>query len=436
MRDMARRACLPFLFLLLISLFLSGPARGQQTAPASAKTGAIRMFLDCQWQCDQEFLKKEITFVDWMRDRADADVHVLVTSQGTGGGGSEYTLKFIGLGRFANVEQTLRYFSTNTSTSDEIRNGILEVLKRGLIRYVSESPLAAKLKITFEAPQAGATAKASDPKNDPWNLWVFRAGVGGNLSGEQSTDYHSVRGSASATRTTELNRMSLAASMNYSVNNYDLSDTETYKSISRNVDANGIFVKGLNQHWSLGLMGNASSSTFLNYEWRVRIAPGVEYNFFPYADSTRRMFTVQYTVGGNYNDYTEVTIYDKTEEKLLDHRLESGLSLRQPWGTVGMSVNFTQYLTDPDKYRLSAFGDASVRLFKGFEFNVFGEASRTRDQINLRRGEATTEEILVRQRQLASGYSYYMSFSVSYSFGSIFNNIVNPRFGGGGGFCC
>ena len=53
-----------------------------------------------------------------------------------------------------------------------------------------------------------------------------------------------------------------------------------------------------------------------------------------------------------------------------------------------------------------------------------------------RRGEATTEEILVRQRQLASGYNYYMSFSVSYSFGSIFNNIVNPRFGGGGGFCC
>jgi hypothetical protein len=435
MRDMARRACLAFLVVLLISLILPRPARAQ-TAPTAAKTGAIRMFLDCQWQCDQEFLKKEITFVDWMRDRADADVHVLVTSQGTGGGGSEYTLKFIGLGRFANVEQTLRYFSTNTSTSDEIRNGILEVLKRGLVRYVSESALASKLKITFEAPAAGDAAKTSDPKNDPWNLWVFRAGVGGNLSGEQSTDYHSVRGSASATRTTELNRVSLTASMNYSVNNYDLSDTETYKSISRNVDANGIFVKGLNQHWSLGLMGSASSSTFLNYEWRVRIAPGVEYNFFPYADSTRRMFTVQYTVGGNYNDYTEVTIYDKTEEKLFDHRLESGLSLRQPWGTVGMSVNFTQYLTDPDKYRLSAFGDASVRLFKGFEFNVFGEASRTRDQINLRRGEATTEEILVRQRQLASGYSYYMSFSVSYSFGSIFNNIVNPRFGGGGGFCC
>ena len=404
-----------------------------QDAPAQARTGAIRMFLDCSYYCDQEFLKKEITFVDWMRDRADADVHVLVTSQGTGGGGNEYTLKFIGLGRFANVEQTLKYVSTNTSTSDEIRRGIGEALKRGLVRYVAESPLGAKLKITFDAP-AGTAAATADPKRDPWNLWVFRTGFGGSMSGEQSTDYHSIRGSASATRTTEMNRVSLSASMNYSANNYDLSETETYRSISRNFDASGIFVKGLTQHWSLGLVGNLSSSTFLNYEWRVRMAPGVEYNFFPYAESTRRMFTVQYTVGGNYHDYTEVTIYDKTEASLIDHKLGTSLSLRQPWGSVSGSVSFTQYLTDPDKYRLSAFGDASVRLFKGFSFSVFGEASRTRDQINLRRGEATTEEILVRQRQLASGYNYYMSFSVNYSFGSIFNNIVNPRFGGGGGF--
>ena len=433
MRDMARAGWIFLAFAVL--LVAPAPARAQQTGAASGRSGAIRLFLDCQWQCDQEFLKKEITFVDWMRDRADADVHVLVTSQGTGGGGSEYTLKFIGLGRFANVEQTLRHFSTNTSTSDEIRKGISDVLKRGLVRYVSESPLASRLKVSYDAAE-GAAAKASDPKNDPWRLWVFRTGIGGSLSGEQSTDYHSLRGSASATRTTEMNRVSLSASMNYSVNNYDLSETETYKSISKNVDASGIFVKGLNQHWSLGLVGNASSSTFLNYEWRVRVAPGVEYNFFPYSESTRRMFTMQYTVGGSYNDYTEVTIYDKTEEALLDHKLGTSLSMRQPWGSVFGSVDFTQYLTDPDKYRLSAFGEASVRLFKGFSFSVFGEASRTRDQINLRRGEATTEEILVRQRQLASGYNYYMNFSVNYSFGSIFNNIVNPRFGGGGGFCC
>ena len=79
-------------------------------------------------------------------------------------------------------------------------------------------------------------------------------------------------------------------------------------------------------------------------------------------------------------------------------------------------------------------GFSEIRLFKGFSVNFFGEYSRTRDQIYLPRGEATTEEILLRQRQLFTGYQYFFNFGVSYSFGSILNNIVNPRFGGGGGF--
>lgn len=428
MRDMARLAWL----LLLLALLLPRGVRAQQTAPATARAGAIRMFLDCQWQCDQQFLKKEITFVDWMRDRADADVHVLVTSQGTGGGGDEYTLKFIGLGRFANVEQTLKYFSTNTSTSDEIRNGILEVLKRGLVRYVAESPLASQLKISFQAPEGGLASKA-DAARDPWNLWVFNMGVGGSVNGEQSTKSHSFRGSVSASRTTEAWRMSFGSSMNYSADTFHLSETETFHTVSRNIDASGIVVKSLTEHWSLGLVGNASSSTFLNYELSMRVAPGVEFNFFPYSESTRRMFTVQYTVGLDRFNYREVTIFGKTEETLADHKLGTGLSLRQPWGNVSGSVSFTQYLNMLDKYRISSFGDANVRLFKGFSFSVFGSASRTRDQINLRAGDASPEEILVRQRQLASGYNYFLHFNINYSFGSVFNNIVNPRFGGGGG---
>jgi hypothetical protein len=109
------------------------------------------------------------------------------------------------------------------------------------------------------------------------------------------------------------------------------------------------------------------------------------------------------------------------------------LSLRQPWGTASGSVDFSQYLTNPGKYSISAFGGTNIRLFKGFSFNIFTELSRPRDQIYLAKGEATTEEILVRQRQLATNYQYFFNFGISYSFGSIFNNIVNPRFGGGGG---
>lgn len=417
--------------VLCVLLAHAGGAAAQD-APASeaARTGAVRVFLDCSFFCDENYLRQEITVIDYMRDRKDADVHVLVTTQSTGGGGTEYTIKFIGLGRFAGVEQTLKYVAPQTATSDENRKGIAEVLKRGLVRYVSETPLAPKIKVTF-TPDDTAAAKL-DPKKDPWNLWVFRANVGGSFNGEQSNKSRSLRGSASANRTTDDWRLSFSTSMNYEQSSFQL-ETELFKSVSRNFDTNALVVKSLTQHWSAGLVGNIGASTFLNYDMRMRIAPGLEYNFFPYSQSTRRMLTVQYTVGADSLDYKEETVYGRIKEKLLDHKLETSLSLRQPWGTASGSVEFSQYLTAPSKYSVSGFGAVNVRLFKGFSFNVFTNLSRTRDQIFLPRGEASTEEILVRQRQLATGYRYFVNFGISYSFGSIFNNIVNPRFGGGGG---
>jgi hypothetical protein len=418
--------------LLVVAILLTGGRAYGQNAQRPPRPDPIRMFLDCSYYCDEQFLRKELTLVDWMRDRADADVHVLVTTQSTGGGGTEYTIKFIGLGPFASVEQTLKHVAPSTATSDDTRKAIAEVLKRGLVRYISESPLATRVTITFADPKAAGN-KPADPAKDPWNLWVFRANVGGSFSGEQSSKYKSFRGSASANRTTDNWKLSFSGSGSYSSNKYDLSETETYTSISRNSDFSALAVKSLTGHWSAGLVGSAGKSIFLNYDFRMRVAPGLEYDFFPYKESTRRMLTANYTIGFNRFDYKEVTIYEKEKETLVDHKLSTSLSLRQPWGTASGSMTFTQYLNMLDKYRLSAYASTSVRLFKGFSFNIFGEASRTRDQINLRRGEASTEEILVRQRQLASGYSYYMNFGISYSFGSIFNNIVNPRFGGGGG---
>jgi len=45
-------------------------------------------------------------------------------------------------------------------------------------------------------------------------------------------------------------------------------------------------------------------------------------------------------------------------------------------------------------------------------------------------GSATEEEILLEQRQLATQYDYFLSLGLRYTFGSIYSNVVNPRFGG------
>jgi hypothetical protein len=416
------------LFVLAASLPLA--AQTPPAAPAAAPASqALRIFLDCDF-CDTEFLRTEITFVDYVRDRQDADVHLMATIQGTGGGGIEWTVKFIGQGRFAGQDATHKYVSASTDTSDEQRRGLARVLKMGLMPYVAGTPLAEHVTITFTPPEAQTAAART---TDAWNYWVFSTSVGGSFNGEESSTGKSVRGSLSANRTTEGWRISFSANSSYRDNSFDLGDGTTFKSISRGYNGSGTVVKSLTPHWSLGLLGRVEGSTFLNYDMRARIAPGVEYNFFPYSESTRRMLTVQYTAGYNALDYREETIFSRTTERVADQQLDVSLSLRQPWGSAGASVSAQYYLNDRRNNRFDVFGNVSVRVLKGLSFNVFGQVSRPRDQFYLPKGEASTEEILVRQRQLATNYSYFMNFNVSYRFGSIFNNIVNPRFGGGGG---
>jgi hypothetical protein len=407
------------------------PALAQQPTPAAPTRQMVRVFLDCN-RCDDDYVKKEVTFIDYVRNREDADVHVLVTTQETGGGGNQWTLKFIGLGSNQGSDQTLTYNSPATATGDEVRAGFVEVFKVGLVRYAVNTPIVDRLRVTFKKLDGDAAKAAA--KKDPWNYWVYRVNAGGNFNGEESSTGRSVRGSFSASRTTDAWRMSFNASANYRDNKYKLDANQTFLSVSRNVDTSGIAVKSLTPHWSLGILGTAGSSTFRNYALNTRLAPGIEYNLFPYSESTRRMLTFQYTLGHDVYRYREETIFGKMREQLFDHRAEVGLSLRQPWGSAIASVSLSQYLNDMKKYSLGIFGGTNVRIFKGFSFNVFGEYSRTRDQIYLPKGTASTEDILLRQRQLFTGYQYFFNFGINYSFGSIFNNIVNPRFGGGGGF--
>ena len=65
--------------------------------------------------------------------------------------------------------------------------------------------------------------------------------------------------------------------------------------------------------------------------------------------------------------------------------------------------------------------------------NATGGYARIHDQLFLPAGGASRDDVLTRQQQIRTSFSYFTAFGFSYRFGSIFNNVVNPRFGGGGG---
>jgi hypothetical protein len=196
-----------------------------------------------------------------------------------------------------------------------------------------------------------------------------------------------------------------------------------------NVDAS--WVRSLGGRWALGVVGEIGSSTFLNQDLRWSVKPGVEFNFFPYAESSRRSLTLQYLLGPTHLDYTHETIFGRTEETRAQQSLTASVGLVQPWGRWNTSLTGAQYLHDPEKYNVSISGNVNIRLFRGFSIRLSGNYAWLRDQLFISAQGATEEQILLQQRQLETSFRYFTSFGIEYRFGSIFNNVVNPRFGGG-----
>ena len=81
--------------------------------------------------------------------------------------------------------------------------------------------------------------------------------------------------------------------------------------------------------------------------------------------------------------------------------------------------------------RTLSSGSVSLNVVQGLSVRISGYAARPRDQLSLAKQAATQEQILLQRRQLATQFEYFVSLGVSYTFGSIFNNVVNSRFGSG-----
>jgi hypothetical protein len=426
---------------VLLLVTTSSVAAQQTSDTAIAQDSAIRVFFDCPGfaqGCDFDFLRTEITWVNWVRDREAADVHALVSTQPTGGGGTEYTLTLIGLHRFAAKVDTLRYYASGTSTTDEARHGLAHLLELGLASYAAATPVAGRLSVTYEAPTASGAAAT----HDPWNAWVFTINGGAFLNGQQQVHSAQLNMSLGANRTTPQWKHDFNVYENYNQDVFkdvpvfdtlgNQIGTEDVRSISRGYGGSLLVVKSLGPRWSAGVQGSVNHSTFGNIDIGLSLGPAIEYDIFPYTESTRRQLTLQYGIAPQYYRYIDTTIFGKTHETLGRQNLTTALSVTQPWGSASVSLTASHYLQDFHQNRLVLFGGMNLRLFKGLSLNVSGDIERIHDQRALPEAGATPDEILLRRRELATSYSYFTFINLTYRFGSTLNNTVNPRFSRGG----
>ena len=409
--------------VICFSFINISPSLSQENESFDRQKEATKVFLDVDRDY-QEYVKTEIPFVNYVRDRKEAQVHILLTKEPTGSRGTEYTLTFIGQQNYVGQDDTLKCTSQQLDTEEIIRRNLVRTMKLGLIRYTLKTPLAEDISINY--------TKRADPTMvvDKWDYWVFNIESNGRYNAEESSKELSLESSFSADRVTPYWKMSLEIDADYNKEEYK-TDDRTISSYTRSQELQGLVVKSRGEHWSAGFYSSVLSSIYSNTKFSYTVAPAIEFNVFPYSESTRRELRILYKI--DYTDvrYNEETIFDEIHERLFDESLSGTLEIKEKWGSASTTLEGSHYFHDFSKNNLRLHCDITFRLFEGFSLNFHGNVSRIHNQLSLPKEDATEEEILLHQRQLETQYDYFASIGLRYTFGSIYSNVVNPRFGSG-----
>ena len=418
------------LFLICFFTFLTFNSIAQTTkadslVKDSILSDALKIFLDMGtcYYCDYSYIRKEINFVNYVRDPKESQVHVIITQSTTGSGGTEFNFMFIGKKEFKGMDDTIKQATSVNNTLDENRNEIVRVLKMGLMRYVMKTPGNKLIEIKSNLPEA-----SNENVQDKWKSWVYNVNLSGYGSGEKNYTQLQLGSSASARKVTPNWKIGFSASTYYREAKYVCDDTTTIMTYRRSYYFSHNTIKSLGKHWSAGYFYSFDNDTYSNIKLNNNISAGLEYDVFPYEKSSSKLITFRYKLGYDFNHYIDTTIYDKLKENLLSHSLSMGMNFITKWGSANSSLGYSNYLHDFSKNNLYINSNINVRILKGLSLSGYVYLSIIHDQLSLPKAGATLEEVLLQQQQLATQYSYYFNFGITYTFGSIYNNVVNPRF--------
>lgn len=412
-------AVLLFLFVLLPLHYLSAQnGSGQHPIPS--------VYLDCS-TCDVTYIRTNITFVNYVRDQADADIYLQINRQRTGGGGQEYTLIFSEINQPEGRTDTLTYNSSSSDTGDERRIGLNRHIKIGLVPYVTQTIAMQNLDVFYEAPEGDEDDEEVD---DPWNSWIFDIDLRSNISGQDTEFNFGLFSGVEAERTTHIWKLRARARGEIRRRNVELTD-RTLKVNRDWGDYWGMVGYSLSDHSTVALFSRARFSRTNNIALETYIAPAFEYNFFPYDEFQERRFVIQYQVTPSFRRYFNTTIFLKDSEMIMSQELSTRLRYDQRWGRIDIRMSGMHFFHDTSINRIEFNPSFNIRIIRGLSFSLSGRYRIINDQLSLElpsNVDPNDPTSIISGVQRPTSFDYFISFGLSYTFGSIYNNIVNPRF--------
>lgn len=412
-----------FKFLVLLVMLFFNCNLFSQESTDTLRNKSINIFIDCNY-CDNDFIRKQIDYVNYVREIKEAHVYILITYQMTGSGGREFSFLFKGQKEFEGQNDTLSLVTEKNNTDSEMRDIQIHTLKIGLLRYMAQTPLAGYFKIKFDTPE-----KPQETGSDKWNSWIFNFSVNAFMNGEKLDKSSYFWSNLSASRITEKTKITNRLSGTYESYYYNDGSSE-YKSEQYSYGFFHLYAYALNSHWSVGELFKYQTSLYSNYKNSFSFSPAIEYNIYPFSESTRKLLVFNYRFNSKYNQYMDTTIYFKTNELLFQQYFGFSYIIKEKWGSVNTSLTGSNYFNDFKFNRLTLYSRLNLRVLKGVSVNLSCGASLIHDQLNLAKGEITSGDLLLQQQELETNFRIWANFGINIQFGSIFNNTVNERFGG------
>ncbi|MEM8525243.1 MAG: hypothetical protein AAGG68_11390 [Bacteroidota bacterium] len=405
--------------LIFVVVFLSS-----SILKAGPGDGQLNVFLDCNF-CNGSQIKQELDYLNFAIDAYRSNLHILLNRQSLATGAKQYNLEILGREEWEGEKVSFQFNSQPTMTSFEETELIINKLKIGLAPFLAKTALVDAMNLKVEKPEAEEGQQVI-PYESFWQNWIYE------LRGSMSWDSEAVRSNLRFRANMEIDnvtpewRVRIRPSYFYQKRSVETSEGEATSERERKY-LSGSVVKSISDHWSVGLFNSYFSSNYNNIDLDVWIAPALEYSVFSYDEVPMKEFTVAYRVGYLSRSYLEETIYDLMEENRYRHMLNVDLRMRRPWGNIFAGISGSNYLHDWSKNRVALNGRFSVRVYKGLSINFGGNYEIINDQISLPKGEVSLEDLLLAQRQAATDFEMGMNFGINYTFGALYNNIVNTR---------
>ena len=414
------------ILLFCVIFSLTSAVTSAQTDSASK---SLKVYLNCSsYNCYNQYLKTQTTWIYFVQDQFVADVNLRINSLSTGSGGDEYNLIFEGLKDLQHLRDTVTFHTNAINTPNEIRDELLQHVQLGLIRYAVYANKHTQLHLaSHDSLDNAEIGEGSNPAEDPFNAWVYNFWIYMNGRGQKVNQSISITGGFDASQIKETHKNQISFSYSNDIDRYTYDGERSVYQI-KSFGAQFLHTKSINQHWSAGFYNNYDQSTYSNYKHSISSYLAVEYNLFPYKESQTKQFTLSAYTGGFYNQYIDTTIYLKTREWRPSGQFNALYSFNQSWGSIAGGLRSNFLLDDLAKNSTSLSLSVDARIYKGLSISMFGQFSFIRNQINLPKEDASLDLVFLQQQVLATNFSYFYSGSINYRFGSIFNNVVNTRF--------